>query len=1028
MQPASIPRGGPGGPLLVGRRPSGPAIAGILLFVLGVSVGANWILHRIDDASRETAARSLNTILGATRETLQHWVTREQAVVSTYAAARELTAAVQIVGHNPAKAPVEAREIDSLLEPAVRSRGLAGWWVLGLSEEIILSGGGDGEAPLPAEVSGAIDRALDGFPTVTPPYARYIYSLAPIRDRRDATTGALVWATPARRELVKLAAQSPAGPATRVILFDREGRLLAAGGNLGGGFVAGRVQDPLTGELTRMATAAVAGTPGMELQAYPDQRGTPVVGAWRWDPVLDVGVAVETNAADAYHVAETARRAVLLGLGLTLALFGLAAWALLQRSRQAQARSQIQRRFSAILQSTTDLVAFAGPTGEAIYLNAAGEALLGLEPGAAGILLRPAWLAAASRDGSWSGETRLLTPAGQECTLSQLILCHRGDDEQVEFYSTIARDITERSLLEQRLHEEKERAEVTLGSIGDGVIRTDRYGRIEYLNAVAEELLGIALAAVQGQAVEALFTLMNENSRETIENPVQIALRERRAVGRSNLSLLVRPDGREFAIDDSAAPIRDNDGRVIGAVMVFHDVSRSRTMARQLAHQATHDFLTGLVNRHEFERRVNRAISRAQQDGGSHAVCYLDLDQFKVVNDTCGHVAGDELLRQLAQALLKKVRRRDTLARLGGDEFGVLLEHCPPAQATRVAHEFLEAVQSFRFVWEGKPFTLGVSIGVVTIDAECESLANALRDADAACYAAKERGRNRVHLYQRDDAVLALRHGEMQWVTRITQAFEEQRFRLYGQPIVPLGHRPNERTQCEVLIRMVQADGALVTPGAFIPAAERYNLMAQVDRWVIRETIALYSRFRHHPWKPIASINLSGGSLGDPTMLGYVRDELAKFDLAPDTLCFEITETAAIANLAQAAHFIHELKSIGCWFALDDFGSGMSSFAYLQSLPVDVLKIAGAFLRHVETDPVEYAMVEAINRVGHVMRLKTVAEGVESQATIATLQRIGVDYAQGYAIAEPMPLEELCARTVNPGGGGERRARASSPE
>ena len=479
----------------------------------------------------------------------------------------------------------------------------------------------------------------------------------------------------------------------------------------------------------------------------------------------------------------------------------------------------------------------------------------------------------------------------------------------MDFYSTIARDITDRKQLERRLSEEKERAEVTLGSIGDAVVRTDAHGIIEYVNPVAEQLLGSRNTELVGRPIASVLALVHETTREPLENPIETCLREKRVVGRSNLSLLVRPDGREFAIDDSAAPVTDNDREVIGAVLVFHDVSRARTLSRQLAHQASHDFLTGLVNRHEFERRVGRALTRAQQEAVTHALCFLDLDQFKVVNDTCGHIAGDELLRQLASALQKKVRRRDTLARLGGDEFGVLLEHCPPGQAARVAHELLETVQEFRFVWEGKPFALGVSIGVVPITGESESLAVVLRDADAACYAAKERGRNRVHFYEPNDALMAVRQGEMQWVSRITSALEEHRFRLYGQAIVPLVPRQSERARVEVLLRLIERDGSLISPGAFIPAAERYNLMPAVDRWVVREVTALYGRYRGHGETPIASINLSGGSLGDPSMLTFVRDQLSKHNLSPESLCFEITETAAIANLAQAAHFIRELKA-----------------------------------------------------------------------------------------------------------------------
>jgi diguanylate cyclase (GGDEF)-like protein/PAS domain S-box-containing protein len=788
-----------------------------------------------------------------------------------------------------------------------------------------------------------------------------------------------------------------------------------------------------------MARSATTGTAGLDLDGYTDHRGLRVVGAWEWDSELGLGRAAETDAGRAYHVTETARSALFAGLGITLMLFLAVLASLMQSRRRSLALSALQRRLAAVLESTTDPVCFADRDGQAIYLNDAGRALLGgggpnpprqseQPPAWAQVLLRREALEHAGAHGSWTGESTVLTAGGREVTLSQVMLCHRDQDGVVDFYSTIARDISERKQLERRLFEEKERAEVTLGSIGDGVVRTDASGVIEYLNPVAEQLLNCQRADLVGRPISSALSLVHEGSREPIENPVETCLREKRVVGRSNLSLLIRPDGREFAIDDSAAPVTNDDGEVIGAVLVFHDVSRARTLARQLAHQASHDFLTGLVNRHEFERRVGRALSRAQQEAVTHALCFIDLDQFKVVNDTCGHVAGDELLRQLASALQRKVRRRDTLARLGGDEFGVLLEHCPAGQATRVAHDLLETVQELRFVWEGKPFALGASVGVVPITGESESLAAVLRDADAACYAAKERGRNRVHYYEPNDAIMAVRQGEMQWVSRITSALEEGRFRLYGQAIVPLAPRQSERTRVEVLLRLIERDGSLIAPGAFIPAAERYNLMGSVDRWVVREVVGLYGRYPGHGPKPIASINLSGASLGDPSMLAFVRDQLSRHDLPPESLCFEITETAAIANLAQAAHFIRELKSLGCWFALDDFGSGMSSFGYLQSLPVDYLKIAGAFLRHIEDDPVEYAMVEAINRVGHVMRLKTVAEGVETAETLETLRTLGVDYAQGYAISEPVPLEDLAALRLIPLSlGAARRSPASRP-
>jgi diguanylate cyclase (GGDEF)-like protein/PAS domain S-box-containing protein len=1024
---------------------SGAAVGGVVLFLFGVTAGAVWTIDRVDTAVRESARRTLTTVLATAHEAARHWATRQQSLAASVASDQELGRAAGAAvdsWRRTGTAGDAANRVRRILDEAVRINGLLGYWVISDDERPMFRWPETLAAQLPASMQDAVSKALDGLPALSPfPTDTLgqplLTALAPIRDRRGLALAVLALALPVERELDQVAEQSHNRSLGQTYFFDRSGLILGSTALSRFSQPDLRLRDPETGQLTRMAQEAVHGEAGIDLDGYRDHRGVRVVGAWEWDDQLGLGVAVETDATEVYRVSNTARQAILIGLAITLSLFLAVLFSVTLARRRAVALSALQRRLAAVLESTTDPVCFADQSGQAIYLNDAGQALLGsgrestmrgvAPPRWSQLLLRPETLAQAAQEGSWSGESTILTVDGREVTLSQVILCHRQRDGNVDFYSTIARDITVRKKLERRLRDEKERAEVTLGSIGDAVVRTDAQAAIEYLNPVAEQLLGVPTAEVAGRAISNVLALVHESTREALENPVEICLREGRVVGRSNLSLLVRPDGREFAIDDSAAPIRDDDGQVIGAVLVFHDVSRARTLARQLAHQASHDFLTGLVNRHEFERRVGRALQRAQQEAITHALCFLDLDQFKVVNDTCGHGAGDELLRQLANALQKKVRRRDTLARLGGDEFGVLLEHCPPGQATRVAHELLEAVQEFRFVWEGKPFALGVSIGVVPITGESESLATVLRDADAACYAAKERGRNRVHFYEPNDASMAIRQGEMQWVSRITSALEDGRFRLYGQAIVPLVPRGVERARVEVLLRMVDRNGDLIAPGAFIPAAERYNLMGAVDRWVVREVVSLYAANQASGWSPIASINLSGASLGDPSMLAFVREQLARHDLSPESLCFEITETAAIANLSLAAHFIRELKAMGCWFALDDFGSGMSSFAYLQSLPVDSLKIAGAFLRHIESDPVEYAMVEAIHRVGHVMRLKTVAEGVESLDTLETLRRIGVDYAQGYAIAEPRPLEELVALAITTGRGVERPRQASAP-
>lgn len=442
------------------------------------------------------------------------------------------------------------------------------------------------------------------------------------------------------------------------------------------------------------------------------------------------------------------------------------------------------------------------------------------------------------------------------------------------------------------------------------------------------------------------------------------------------------------------------------------NVRRARRQAEaMLQYQANHDALTGLFNRREFEQRLARALESARLEGRQHAVGYMDLDQFKIVNDTCGHVAGDELLKQLAVLLKEKVRENDILARLGGDEFGLLLENCGLEQAQRIANAMLNTVRGFRFSWLDKTFEIGASIGLVTLDRNSDNPGQVLSAADLACYAAKDLGRNRVHVYQTGDAELARRHGEMHWAAHISKALSQDRFRLYRQTILPL--KADKRGEhFEVLVRLLDDQGQLVAPGAFIPAAERFNLMPAVDRWVVRHTLA-YLRRRcdaSDPAPPITcAVNLSGTTLNDEGFLGFVLDELPRSRVPPHSLCFEITETAAVANLARAVQFMKELKVLGCRFSLDDFGSGLSSFAYLKNLPVDFLKIDGSFIRDIVDDPIDFAMTEAINKIGQVMGLQTIAEFVENEAILERVRGLGMDYAQGYGIAEPEPLERPAA-------------------
>jgi len=557
---------------------------------------------------------------------------------------------------------------------------------------------------------------------------------------------------------------------------------------------------------------------------------------------------------------------------------------------------------------------------------------------------------------------------------------------------------------EAELFHEKERAVVTLHSIGDAVITTDTEGNMEYLNPVAERMTGLTLAEAHGRSVLDVIRLVGEGTGEPVGNPLAQCLKDMNATVLDQNISLIRSDGRVLAISACASPIRGRDGAAIGAVMIFQDITLTKEMGRQLAFQATHDSLTGLYNRREFETHLHAALENARRDNVHHALCYLDLDQFKVVNDTCGHTAGDELLRQLADVLRRKVRDVDLLARLGGDELGILLRYCDVEKARTIADEIRRTVKEFRFVWVGHAFEIGASIGVVVIDSESKNVSELLSAADVACYVAKDRGRNRVHVYQPDDKELTQRRGEMRWVSRITHALDHDRLCLFCQPIIQVSPDATMLPHYEILVRLRDESGALVPPTAFIPAAERYDLISAIDRWVIRSTFNHISTWdKGDEW--MCAINLSGQSMDDE-FLSFVETELERAAINPRHICFEITETAAIANFTRAARFIDRLKKRGCCFALDDFGCGVSSLAYLKNLKVDYLKIDGNFIRNMVNDPIDYAMVEAICRIGHVMGLKIVAECVENQATLDAVSRLGIDFAQGYHIAKVRAVGE----------------------
>lgn len=598
------------------------------------------------------------------------------------------------------------------------------------------------------------------------------------------------------------------------------------------------------------------------------------------------------------------------------------------------------------------------------------------------------------------------------------------------------REVARRQEIESLLYAEKELAQVTLHSIGDAVITTDIEGRVNYLNPVAETLTGWSEAEARGLPLPDVFHIINEQTLEPAENPVGRVLASGNIVGLANHTVLVHREGTKFAIEDSAAPIRDRHGRLIGTVMVFHDVTHARRLAEEVSYQASHDGLTGLLNRHAFEQRLQNLLDIPLGVGESHSLMFLDLDQFKLINDTSGHVAGDAFLRGIGPLLQKHLRHSDLLARIGGDEFGVLLPHCPESVARQVARALILELENLNFMWEDKPFRVGVSIGQVNFRVENWTLVGLLSAADNACYQAKENGRNRIHLYHTEDHAIAHRSRQAQWVGRISEALEQNWFNLHcqaikattvGAPSLPDEDEDEEGAHFELLLRLDEQDGSLVMPMAFIPAAEHYNLMVRIDQWVLNNAFTQLAEAGPEGVST-CSINLSGASLGDDGFLKFVTRCFEHFAVSPRIICFEITETEAIANLAKARYIIQTLKTLGCRFSLDDFGSGMSSFGYLKNLPVDYLKIDGAFIKNLASDPIDRAMVAAINNIGHVMGLKTIAEFVETTSVLDELRKLGVDYVQGYGISRPVPFETYLSDLKNRNYHGPRHRLTSDPD
>ena len=588
------------------------------------------------------------------------------------------------------------------------------------------------------------------------------------------------------------------------------------------------------------------------------------------------------------------------------------------------------------------------------------------------------------------------------------------DSRGQRFVGGVAFDITLQRQFEKKLAAEKELAQVTLKSIGDAVITADADGHVQYLNPVAESLTGWSQAEAQGEPLSTVFRIIYETTRQPAADPMSRALSKRQPLELTDHTALIARDGTETSIEESAAPIQTHDGRLVGVVVVFHDVSKTRQLTQQLSWQASHDVLTGLLNRRAFDLQVMQAVNNAHAEHKVHALCYIDLDNFKIINDTCGHAAGDRLLEQVSMLMGEHVRATDVLARLGGDEFGLLLRYCPLEHAARLVYELKEKLQALRFSHDSRVFSVGVSIGMTAITAASDSAATAMSNADAACYVAKRKGRNRVHIHQLDDAELAQQRDEIQWAAYIAEALESDQFQLYYQPILSLNPFCLGSGHYEVLLRLRDKTGAIVSPAAFMPAAERYSLMPQIDRWVIQtlftsrashcQQVWLANEERPYMGSHLYSINLSGASIDDDEFIQFLKAQFLQYQIPPALICFEITETAAIANLPKAVQFISELRQLGCQFALDDFGSGMSSFAYLKTLPIDYLKIDGCFIQNIVDNKIDLAMVTAIHQIAQVMNIRTVAEFVENDDILTTLKRLGIDYAQGYSIAKPAPL------------------------
>jgi len=586
-----------------------------------------------------------------------------------------------------------------------------------------------------------------------------------------------------------------------------------------------------------------------------------------------------------------------------------------------------------------------------------------------------------------------------------------AQSSSIEFHGhpailTVARDVSHRKSLEVSLSRSKRQAQYTLESIAEGVITTDNDGRVDYMNVAAEALIGANRDDAAGHRVGELFSLVDDADRRPLGDPVERCLAMRRRVNMGRRALMISSDGEhEHSVEITASPIRGPGSSISGTVVVFHDVGEIRGLTRQMSYQATHDPLTGLINRREFERRLDEGMDSAHAEEAVHMLFYMDLDRFKAVNDSCGHLAGDNMLREVAGLIKEQVRDSDFVGRLGGDEFGAILIGCPIEKARQIATDICNAITDYRFVWKNKIFNIGISIGLVEISHVSGSIQDVMSAADSACYVAKQQGRGQVHVYSARDEAVARERGDIQWLRQLQSALHEDNFELAVQPIIAMTGGVESGPSVEVLIRLPDSHGRIADTAEFLRPAERYQLMPQIDRWVINASLGAISggEIKIASGRSCA-INLSQQTLGDESFLGFVVDALDRTGVAPSAICFEVTEKAILSNVQHAQRFIEVLHGIGCEFSLDDFGSGLGSFSSLKHLPIDYLKIDGTYTRNLASDQVNQEMVFAMIKLARTMHFRIVAEQVEHQEDFDWLRDSGVDFAQGRFIEAPTPL------------------------